>query len=74
MSNEVPGAAIPDMGAIDQVASTALDSPLGDTIGAFKGGFKRSTEFLHGFSSARGTKSEGNTSWGSERESINPYA
>lgn len=67
-------AAIPDMGAIDDVASTALDSPLGDTVNAFKGGLKRSHEFLHGFGSARGTTSEGNTSWGSEKESINPYA
>ena len=69
-----PGAGIPDLGAIDSVASTATDSPLGDTIDALKGGFKRSTEFLHGFGSARGSTSEGNTSWDSPKESINPYA
>ena len=68
------GAVIPDMGAIDQVAGTATDSPLGDTIDSFKGGMKRSAEFMHGFGSSRGTVSEGNTAWNSEKESINPYA
>ena len=72
--SDVAGAVIPNMGAIDQVAGTALDSPLGDTINAFKGGARRGSEFMHGFSSARGTTSEGNTSWDSPKESINPYA
>jgi hypothetical protein len=69
-----PGAAMPDMGAINDVAGTALDSPLGDTMKAFKGGFSRGSEFMKGYGSARGTTSEGNTSWASEKESINPYA